>query len=209
MREMYAGKTRKRLDAMDQSSGDFAPFFAPRVHVNGADVMGLERVFAVFEDVARRVGLYEQSFFTVIHGDLCMSNILFDRRNACIRMIDPRGSFGDYDIYGDPRYDLAKLAHSFLGDYDFFVNDMFQCSFHGREFRYRPHRTPRHTALQGMFDRWLRRRAGDAYEQVRLIESLLFLSMVPLHRDRPLSQRAFLAQGLTTFTDVVARAGVR
>ena len=32
----------------------------------------------------------------------------------------------EYDIYGDPRYDLCKLNHSIEGDYDFFVNGLFE-----------------------------------------------------------------------------------
>jgi hypothetical protein len=38
---------------------------------------------------------------------------------------------------------------------------------------------------------------------VNVIESLLFLSMIPLHADRPRSQTAFLARGLELFTDAV------
>ena len=33
-------------------------------------------------------------------------------------MIDPRGSFGDTKIYGDRRYDWAKLYYSAVGNYD-------------------------------------------------------------------------------------------
>ena len=45
--------------------------------------------------------------------------------------------------------------------------------------------------------------------QVKLIESLLFLSMVPLHADRFASQEAFLARGLEIFNDVAAQAVLR
>jgi hypothetical protein len=29
-------------------------------------------------------------------------------------MIDPRGSFGEVGIYGDNKYDIAKMRHSFV-----------------------------------------------------------------------------------------------
>ena len=61
----------------------------------------------------------------VVHGDLCLSNILYDLRSRVCKLIDPRGSFGAAGIYGDPRYDVAKLYHSIYGLYDFITNDLF------------------------------------------------------------------------------------
>ena len=59
----------------------------------------------------------------VLHGDLCFSNILFDSRSERIKVIDPRGlNFESiFSIYGDQKYDLAKLAHSVIGLYDFII----------------------------------------------------------------------------------------
>ena len=34
-----------------------------------------------------------------------------------LKMIDPRGMFGETKYYGDPYYDLAKLMHSCDGGY--------------------------------------------------------------------------------------------
>jgi streptomycin 6-kinase len=54
---------------------------------------------------------------TVLHGDFCFSNILYDFRMGRIKTIDPRGIDlnNELTIYGDTRYDLAKLSHSILG----------------------------------------------------------------------------------------------
>lgn len=55
--------------------------------------------------------------YTVIHGDTTFSNILIDATNQA-RLIDPRGVFGETKLYGDPRYDWAKLYYSAVGEYD-------------------------------------------------------------------------------------------
>lgn len=68
---------------------------------------------------------------TLIHGDCCFSNILHSSRTNLFRFIDPRGSFGKVGIYGDIRYDVAKLYHSVDGLYEIFINDKFEVTSSG------------------------------------------------------------------------------
>ena len=63
---------------------------------------------------------------TMIHGDMCLSNILY--HNGCMKFIDPRGSYGKRGIYGDSRYDVAKLYHSFDGGYEFLIEGQYDLS---------------------------------------------------------------------------------
>jgi hypothetical protein len=72
---------------------------------------------------------------TVIQGDLCCSNILYDPGTSLIKFIDPHGEFFEEGYYGEPRYDLAKLLHSFHGGYDFLLHEMYQLTWLG-ERRY-------------------------------------------------------------------------
>lgn len=206
LRDMYEIKTRTRLNSLAGQAA-LAPFFQDSVRINGKTCPGIPRVLAAIPALMAATGLDQAPRLTIIHGDLCLSNILFDARNCAIRVIDPRGSFGPWDIYGDPRYDLAKLSHSIAGDYDLIVNDMVATAWDADGgFRFEPHLTPRHHAVKALFQEWLRRRTGpDGAQAVALIESLLFLSMAPLHADRPQAQRAFIANGLARF-DAVARA---
>ena len=204
MAEMYERKTQERL-APILDDPRFEPFLQDTVVINGAECLGLHAVLAELPEVAQRVGLYDQPYFTIIHGDLCLSNILFDRRNGFVRLVDPRGEFGKFDIHGDPRYDLAKLAHSFEGDYDFLVAGLFDLVVADGAIRLDVHHRPRHVAIRSLFARWLKERTHGSYAmiaQIKLIESLLFLSMVPLHADRFGSQQAFLARGLELFSRV-------
>jgi len=60
------------------------------------------------------------SKYSLIHGDCQFSNILFDSKN--IFLIDPRGYFGNTEVYGLPEYDYAKVLYALTG-YDYFNNN--------------------------------------------------------------------------------------
>lgn len=203
MREMYEGKTSERLAPvlLDER---FAWFCQDRLVINGRDCLGLPAMLETLGPLADAMGLYAQEYFTILHGDLCLSNILFDPRNRLVRVIDPRGAFGPFDLHGDPRYDLAKLCHSLEGDYDFLLNDMFDLYVNGDCLTLNPYLDPRHIAIKSLFHQRATRKWGEAYRQAKFIESLLFVSMVPLHADRFRSQQAFLARGLEIFSGLAS-----
>ena len=57
--------------------------------------------------------------FHFIHGDCTFSNLML-REDGNPVLIDPRGYFGFTELYGDVRYDWAKLYYSIVGNYDRF-----------------------------------------------------------------------------------------
>jgi len=57
--------------------------------------------------------------FTPIHGDCQFNNILYNEQTRDIIFIDPRGYFGDHDLFGLPEYDFAKVKFALSG-YDAF-----------------------------------------------------------------------------------------
>jgi hypothetical protein len=100
------------------------------------------------------------------------------------------------------RYDLAKLSHSLEGDYDFIVNGLVETEWTAAGFEFKPQLDERHLAVKSLFHKWMLKHFAEYYDQIKLIESLLFLSMVPLHDDRFQAQEAFIARGLQTFAQV-------
>lgn len=197
MKSMYETKTFDRIQSYVDN-----PLFASFKHqtfCNKHSLMSLPEVIQTLPEVLSLSGVYNNPRFCVIHGDLCFSNILYDRRNGIVRVIDPRGSFGKYDIYGDSTYDRAKLSHSIRGDYDFLVQGLFDLRHNGNEFILCPHLSPAQIKIKELFDQI--NLNGDVIK-VRLIESLLFLSMIPLHSDRPRSQIAFILKGLELFSNI-------
>jgi len=138
----------------------------------------------------------------IMHGDFCFTNIFFDHRRQQIRCIDPRGAVisGAPSIYGDVRYDLAKLNHSASGFYDLILAGHYECSEQGGDYRI-------DFPADGRIDRVMS--ASDGFSvagrtlddvQITAITIHLFLSMLPLHRDRPDRQQAFVANVLRLFT---------
>lgn len=63
--------------------------------------------------------------FTIMHGDCTFSNSLLSD-DGQIYLIDPRGAFDKYKIFGDPRYDFAKLYYSCYSNYDVFNRRKFK-----------------------------------------------------------------------------------
>lgn len=136
------------------------------------------------------------------HGDLCLGNILCDPLFGAIKLIDPRGrdEVGVLPGIGDPRYDLAKLNHSFHGLYDVVVNDLFRVNESGPTIDLELYRPPNHEFLLGAFRERLLDGRLDR-DQAELLTASLFLSMLPLHAEDPGRLRALAAIGVVLLHD--------
>ena len=140
---------------------------------------------------------------TLMHGDLCFSNILFSARMGRIRVRDPRGSWnGRPSPYGDLRYDLAKLALSVLGRYDQIIAGRYCIAASGAD-----HTLGFETlACQAWLAEALRDLSvdgvGGADGVVRAVTVSLCLSLTPLHAERPDRQRAFVANALRLYLEL-------
>ena len=99
-----------------------------------------------------------------------------------IRLIDPRGSFGKPGIYGDPRYDIAKLRHSVCGQYDYIMSDLFSLDWEegSANFSTTIFSNEIQEEVGDYFDNKLIE-AGYSLKEIKFIEGLLFLSMLPYH----------------------------
>jgi hypothetical protein len=197
LQEMYVGKTVDRLQAMLEE-GQISPEITDRpLTIDGHRCPALRDVLANLPALLERNRVLEVDQFSVIHGDLCLGNILYDAKHGLLKLIDARGKFGRFDIYGDVHYDLAKLSHSVLGLYDFTMADQFRVEKIGDDtYAVRTLATSYHEDIARIFTKHLTRNGFDL-RRVRTLESLLFLSMVPLHRDRPARQLAMVLRGLS------------
>jgi hypothetical protein len=140
---------------------------------------------------------------SVMHGDFCFSNILYNARVRRIKAIDPRGGIGEVaSLYGDPRYDLAKLAHSISGRYDQIIAGRCHARKDGHDYGL----DFETLACQPWLDGGLADLRVDGISggdpTVRAVTAGLFLSMIPLHADRPDRQRAFIANALRLYLDL-------
>jgi hypothetical protein len=79
------------------------------------------RIFDIIDNISS-TGI--QILFSYIHGDIHLGNILVPKTDRTIKFaaslakyvfIDPRGYFASYDVFGDKRYDYAKLLFGISG----------------------------------------------------------------------------------------------
>ncbi|MDY7092263.1 MAG: hypothetical protein SX243_04740 [Acidobacteriota bacterium] len=201
VRRMYLTKTRRRLEECrgPQELRDLIDHPGP-LEINGRPVHSLRQLWPVVEE--RVEALADGTEAAVMHGDLCLSNILYDLRSGIVKLLDPRGSFDAPGIYGDPRYDLAKLYHSVYGLYDFIVNDLFTVRVEGDRISLDIRSRPEHEEIRQRFEKVFFARFPR--EQVLFITALLFLSMPALHYDAPRRQLAMVVRGLELLDEAVA-----
>jgi dTDP-glucose pyrophosphorylase len=193
VRAMYLDKVRDRVASISGPPELRRLVEADEpIVVNGVPLRPLAHLWpaieaAVDELAAAPVG-------AVIHGDLCFSNVLYGLRSGVCKLIDPRGSFGHAGLYGDVRYDVAKLWHSVHGWYDFITADLFKVTVDGLEATLDIRRRPYHERIRGEFE--------DVFfttfdaDDVALITALLFASLPPLHYDSPSRQLAMYLRAL-------------
>lgn len=119
------------------------------------------------------------------HGDLTLSNILWEDSIQLMKLIDPKGQ--DF-MYMDEYYDLAKLSQSINGNYDDIVSGNYFFDINSATLSI--HRQPNeHQKL--VFKHYLAQQNVD-FKLLRVYEASLFLSMLPFHIEDQQRIAAFL-----------------
>ncbi len=203
---MYLEKTMERMKSY-LSKKEFSPLVSGEVFINGTQVPNLTDAQQVVKEIVLSQDFLSGYKPSILHGDLCFSNILYDSRLDKITLIDPRGSFGTPGIFGDLRYDLGKLLHSSTGRYDFLSNGHFELGSTGNEFTLNELIDLRQVEVGEFMTNLIRDYAGPAFWQIEFVAALLFLSMVPLHMDKPKSQVAFVLRGLELLQKALSARG--
>ena len=203
LEEMYLIKTLQRFEKMKKDER-FVTFFESPIIVNGEKYLPLNEIIIALEKAIPEM-LYDVDSFNIIHGDLCFANIMVDSNFSFIKVIDPRGKFGTYDIYGDFRYELAKLFHSVDGKYDFIIKDLFDLDYNSETAgsNYRIQNRKRDFNLYKVFLDAFSAEVGGDLKKIELIEALLFLSMIPLHGESIRHQMVMLGTGLEILNRVI------
>lgn len=194
LKTMYLEKTFNRIEAY-RSEEPFSTFFTARSTINRIEYDPLDHYLHWLKQI-NFTDLCPLHNFSIIHGDLNLSNILYDARNRIIKLVDPRGNFGGDGLFGDYRYDIAKLMHSFNGRYEAIINDQFLALLYGQHCHLSFNQTPLQKCISDCFNKHLLKLYRSDIPILILIESLLFLSMIPLHSDHPQRQLAMLMTGI-------------
>lgn len=165
LKEAYYNKTMDRLSRIR----DLVPFANEReIVVNGKKC---RNVYYLKRELERRLDELSCDAFCFIHGDCTFSNLML-REDGSPVLIDPRGYFGYTELFGDVRYDWAKLYYSIVGNYDRFNLKDFRLEI-GEES----------VSLEIESNRWEDMEAdffdltgADSYE-IRLLHAVIWLSL--------------------------------
>lgn len=162
----------------------------------GTKFNSIDEIFTLYKQLYEKLTFKQNQYYSVIgHGDLCFSNILYDKNTSIMRFIDPKGASNDAEMWTDPYYDVAKLSHSIFGNYDFMNNEMFSININTdmqSVLKIDMKDLSKHKAI---FYKQLEKNGFNVY-LVRLCEASLFLSMLPLHIDKPQKVLAFILNAI-------------
>jgi hypothetical protein len=193
--DFYWNKTEERLHDRDRLTAIGSLLDADRVWINGGVYPGWSACRPALQVRLRRIA--DRCTPSMIHGDLCCGNILYDPRTSLIKFIDPRGEFFEEGCHGDPRYDMAKLLHSFHGGYDFILHEMYQLTMTGKGcFEMTLLRSESARAAESVLLGLLAGTTAYDVSDLKLLEALLFLTMLPFHCDDGRRQTALYLRGL-------------
>lgn len=195
--DLYLDKTLLRLGQYSKQTG-----FDVSVPLlfNG---LALPSLTEITYQVSKCIQPVLSQHLAVVHGDLCFSNILYSFRSQSVKVIDPRGidAHEVVTVYGDRRYDVAKLAHSVIGLYDHIIAGLAVCD-HTESQGYIFHVNDDDDSskvMEELFVRVILNGDLQAYKEVLAINVLLFLSMLPLHDDNRRRQHLLMLNALRLF----------
>ena len=191
-KEIYIDKVITRIDQFLKNS-IFPLDYESELNVNNCKMPSLNQVITGLKDIVKK--LSKLNYWSVIHGDLCFSNIFYDRRKNQIKLIDPRGSFGKKGIFGDPVYDLMKFSHSALGDYDYLACDLYTLVGKENDFLLELAVPQKELVSRKILRNELMVNVNKYdlnLKELRLLESTLFLSAAALHTESDRGLALFL-----------------
>lgn len=189
----------------DKSASRAAAFVAARgaaaegaCVINGETLPPLRRIV---DDLIAMVPPTTAEEVCLWHGDFFFGNLFYDFRAGRIRAVDPRGHVGARrSLYGDWRYDAAKLAHSISGGYDLILADRADFVHHGpMSFDLSFVSTPAQAALEADLERMELHGQPLLGRPIKALMALLLIGALPLHADDPARQDRLLASGLRTY----------
>lgn len=135
----------------------------------------------------------------LIHGDLCYSNLMWNAQTGRILMLDPRG-----ELYGSRFYDIAKIRHSALYDYDFIDAELYTVDDQDDVRLFNDgtsHLKELYRSIEAEFF------SPDEIEYLEMLTASLFLTMIPLHDHNEINQNLFYGKFKHIYSEVSGRTG--
>jgi len=205
LEEMLLGKTKKRLDRLAGPSELVRLVkHEGEIRLNGRPVQSLAALWPRIEAEVARLSANAKG--SIIHGDLCFSNILYDLRSRVCKLVDPARVLRPHRHHR--RRTLRRRQALPLGARPVRLPHQRPVLGEGPtglsldlELRTRPD----HERIRERFEKVFFGPGGPFdRREVLLMTALLFASMLPLHDDAPKRQLAMYATALRLLHDFFA-----
>jgi len=200
---IYFEKTITRIEELTKSNDLFKEiFYDDFILINGKKFKNWSMIKS---EIRTKINnLYKKEDNCLIHGDLYFSNILYDSKNKNFKLIDPRGKWGK-GIAGDIKYDIAKLRHSVVGGFDTITNGLYSATYDKKNgIIFDLYKPKNYQVIYQKLDSKIKHRWN--IDQIKMIEGLLFISMLPLHKDNLERQLALYSVGIQRLNEIFGNA---
>lgn len=197
--KLYIDKVDERIEALKELEG----YNEIKSYIElGTGYADIDEIIDRYKSLYRRIagGRRFRKVMVVAHGDLCFSNILYNHEARLLKLIDPKGAINEDGLYMNPYYDIAKLSHSICGSYDYFNSDQYEISI-GPDMKLSLKVDSDNDRFIKIFREYLKKNDLD-YRLIRLYEASLFLSMLPLHIDRPKKVLGFILNAIGILDEI-------
>ena len=197
---IYFKKTVDRIDELINNNKIFKEIFDDAyISVNG---IKLKNWSLIRDKIEQRIDeLYNKDDNCLIHGDLYFSNILHDSGTNKYKLIDPRGRWGN-GISGDIKYDIAKIRHSVVGGFDTITNGLYTVTYEKTSgIDINVFEPTNYQIISKELDTQIEKYWN--LDEIKMIEGLLFISMLPLHEDNFERQLAFFTIGIKRLNEIL------
>jgi len=196
---IYFQKTIDRINELVNNNRIFKEIFEKDfIFVNGKKLKNWSLMKNKIEQKIKTI--HDEKDNCLIHGDLYFSNILYNSEINNYKLIDPRGKWGN-EIAGDIKYDIAKIRHSVVGSFDTITNGLYSAEYDKTDgIRLNVFEPMHHQIICEELDTNIKKYWN--LEIIKMIEGLLFISMLPLHKDNFERQLAFFSIGIKRLNEV-------
>lgn len=165
VKEAYYYKTMERLHKIE----DMIPFARDKyIRINKKNC---RNIYFYKRELEKKIEELTCEQFYFIHGDCTFSNLML-REDGTPVFIDPRGYFGFTELYGDVRYDWAKLYYSIVGNYDRFNLKDFRLEIKEQEVFLQINSNHWEEMEEDFF-----RLIGVDKEEIKLLHAIIWLSL--------------------------------
>lgn len=185
LEDIILNKTKERVKHLKEPF--FKDIISPKkIVINGIKYKNIPNMLSeIYSYIKKNILPNSKQYWQIIHGDLFFGNMFYDVHSNTLKMIDPRGNFGIDTIYGDIRYDIAKMYHSIYGKYDFIVNQLYVITnknIKENSYSYLMYDNEQHNEIEKMFNEYIIDN-GYNLEHIKFLTGLLFLTAIPFHDD--------------------------